>query len=117
MRYFPAMVAQTVWTAGSGLSTQYSTALASYNTAKTTWDAYVAILDKNAKQDAFAALFSPPKAPTVPPLPNMPWVPAAYSGYVRATASQVAGYSASPTAPNTVASPIANEFWTSLSAA
>ena len=117
MRYFPAMVAQTVWTAGSSLSTQYSTALASYNTAKTTWDAYVAILDKNAKQDAFAALFSPPKAPTVPPLPNMPWVPAKYSGYVRATASQTAAYSASRTLPTDVASPTAQEFWTSLSAA
>ena len=117
MRYFPAMVAQTVWTAGSSLSTQYSTALASYNTAKTTWDAYVAILDKNAKQDAFAALFSPPKAPTVPPLPNMPWVPANYSGYVRATAAQKAAYATGATIGTTVASPTAAEFWTSLAAA
>jgi hypothetical protein len=116
MRYFPAMVAQTVWTSGSELSTQYSTALASYNTAKTTWDAYVAILDKNAKQDAFAALFSPPKAPTVPPLPNMPWVPATYSGYVRATAAQTAAYAAGSTAGTVAASPTAQEFWTSLAA-
>jgi hypothetical protein len=63
--------------------------LSTYNTAKTTWDNYVAILEKNASQDAFAALFSPPKAPTVPPLPNKPWLPAAYSGYVRATALEV----------------------------
>jgi len=35
--------------------------------------------------DAFAAAFSPPKAPTVPPLPNMPWTPAAYSGYLKQT--------------------------------
>jgi hypothetical protein len=62
--------------------------LAAYNTAKTTWDAYVAILEKNSKQDAFAAAFSPPKAPTVPPLPNMPWVPAAYAGYLKQTPAQ-----------------------------
>jgi hypothetical protein len=70
MRYFPAKVAQTVHASGTALALQYTTALGAYNTAKTTWDAYVAILEKNAKQDAFAALFSPPKAPTVPPLPN-----------------------------------------------
>jgi len=49
------------------------------------WDAYVAILTANGKQDAFAAMFSPPKAPTVPPLPNMPWTPPAYSGYTVVT--------------------------------
>jgi len=117
MRYFPAKVAQTVWTAGSALALQYSTALSTYNTAKTTWDAYVAILEKNAKQDAFAALFSPPKAPTVPPLPNMPWVPATYNGYVRATAAETAAYAASPAVPTAAASPTAQQFWTSLSAA
>lgn len=42
---------------------------------------------KNAKMDAFAAAFSPPKAPTVPPLPNMPWTPAPYSGYLKQTPS------------------------------
>jgi hypothetical protein len=118
MRYFPAKVAQTVHASGTALALQYTTALGAYNTAKTTWDAYVAILEKNAKQDAFAALFSPPKAPTVPPLPNQPWVPAAYNGYVRATAAEVAAYSAGATAnPTSVASPTAQQFWTSLSAA
>jgi len=117
MRYFPAKVAQTVWASGSALAGQYTTALGTYNTAKTTWDAYVAILEKNAKQDAFAALFSPPKAPTVPPLPNSPWVPANYSGYVRATAAEVKGYSESSTVPTLVASPTAQQFWTSLAAA
>jgi len=117
MRYFPAKVAQTVWASGSALALQYTTALGAYNTAKTTWDAYVAILEKNAKQDAFAALFSPRKAPTVPPLPNQPWVPATYSGYVRATAAEVAAYAASPAAPTAAASPTAQQFWTSLSAA
>jgi hypothetical protein len=86
LRYFPAKVAQANHAAGTNAAATYTSALSSYNTAKTTWDAYVAILEKNAKQDAFAALFSPPKAPTVPPLPNMPWLPAAYSGYTRATA-------------------------------
>jgi len=70
---------------GTALSTLYAGKLTSYNTAKATWDAYVAILAKNAKTDAFAAAFSPPKAPTVPPLPNMPWTPATYSGYLKQT--------------------------------
>jgi len=77
----PASSAQNVWAAGSALNTSYSTAVANYTTAKGVWDAYVAILTANGKQDAFAAMFSPPKAPTVPPLPNLPWTPAAYSGY------------------------------------
>jgi hypothetical protein len=81
----PASSAQNVWAAGSALNTSYTSATTSYATAKTTWNAYVAILKKNAKMDAFAAAFSPPKAPTVPPLPNMPWTPAAYSGYQRQT--------------------------------
>tara|TARA_B110000285_G_C14962346_1_gene532309 strand:+ start:325 stop:513 length:189 start_codon:yes stop_codon:yes gene_type:complete len=38
--------------------------------------------------DAFAAAFSPPKAPTVPPLPNMPWTPSAYSGFLKQTPEQ-----------------------------
>jgi len=118
MRYFPAKVAQTVHASGTTLAGQYTTALGAYNTARATWDAYVAILEKNAKQDAFAALFSPPKAPMVPPLPNQPWVPATYNGYVRATAAEVAAYSAGATvAPTEVASPTAQQFWTSLSAA
>jgi len=85
VRYFPAKVAQTNWKTGSDALAKYNGILSTYKTALTTWDNYVAILEKNAAQDAFAALFSPPKAPTVPPLPNKPWLPAAYSGYVRAT--------------------------------
>jgi len=81
----PASTAQTVWKAGNDLNELYKSKTTSYANAKTTWNAYVAILKKNAKMDAFAAAFSPPKAPTVPPLPNMPWTPAAYSGYQRQT--------------------------------
>jgi hypothetical protein len=87
IRYLPVSAAQTVWTAGSNLNTMYSGKVTAYTTAKTTWNAYVAILKKNAKMDAFAAAFSPPKAPTVPPLPNMPWTPSAYSGYLKQTPS------------------------------
>lgn len=116
MRYFPARVAQTQHAAGTSAAAAYTTALSSYNTAKTTWDAYVAILEKNAKQDAFAALFSPPKAPTVPPLPNKPWLPAAYSGYTRATALEVAGFTANNISAS-AASPTASQVWTNLSAA
>jgi hypothetical protein len=67
----------------------YVSSKSTYDAAKTMWDNYVALLEKNAKTDAFAALFSPPKAPTVPPMPNMPWKPNAYAGYVRATALDV----------------------------
>jgi len=91
--------------------------LSSYNTAKTTWDAYVAILEKNAKQDAFAALFSPPKAPTVPPLPNKPWTPVAYSGYTRATAENVANFANNSAVLSLAASPTASQFWTNITAA
>jgi hypothetical protein len=86
------MVAQTNWATGTAALATYNSALSTYKTAKTTWDNYVAILEKNASQDAFAALFSPPKAPTVPPLPNKPWLPAAYSGYVRATQQELYGF-------------------------
>jgi len=73
----------------------YVTAKASYDTAKTAWDNYVALLEKNNKTDAFAALFSPPKAPTVPPMPNSPWTPKKYQGYVRATAKDLLNYNKS----------------------
>ena len=63
----------------------YVSSKSTYDAAKTMWDNYVALLEKNAKTDAFAALFSPPKAPTVPPMPNMPWKPNAYAGYLKAT--------------------------------
>jgi len=91
VRYFPAQVAAASWSAGSALygsAGTYATAITAYNTAKTNWDAYVAILAKNAKADAFAAAFSPPKAPTVPPLPSQPWVPGAYLGYIKQTVKE-----------------------------
>lgn len=120
VRYMPAQVAQAVWTAGNALMTQYAGELNSYNTAKATWDAYVAILTKNSKMDAFAAAFSPPKAPTVPPLPNKPWTPNKYSGYVKMTPAQKATMvknSAGATTLTQGAQPTAQQFWTSLDAA
>lgn len=116
----PAQVAQSVWAAGDALLKQYDAEKSSYDTAKTTWDAYVAILTKNAKMDAFAAAFSPPKAPTVPPLPNKPWTPAAYTGFVRQTAAESAtmlANSGGTVAFVSGAQPTAQQFWTSLSAA
>jgi len=91
VRYFPAQTAVASWTAGNtlyGTAGSYATAVSAYTTAKTNWDAYVALLAKNAKADAFAAAFSPPKAPTVPPLPSQPWVPGAYAGYIKQTPSE-----------------------------
>ena len=121
VRYFPAQVAVSVWNAGNSLLTAYNAAVTSYTAAKTTWDAYVAILEKNAKMDAFAAAFSPPKAPTVPPLPNLPWVPAAYSGYVKQTAAEYATMLANSGATGATlasgAQPTAQQFWTDLGAA
>jgi len=120
VRYMPAQVAQAVWTAGNALMTQYAGELSSYNTAKATWDAYVAILTKNSKMDAFAAAFSPPKAPTVPPLPNKPWTPNKYSGYVKMTPAQKATMVKNSAVANSLvqgAQPTAQQFWTSLDAA
>ena len=70
--------------------------------------------------DAFAAAFSPPKAPTVPPLPNMPWTPNAYSGYLKQSPEQYAimiqnqGLAANYVS---AAQPTNQQFWTSLDAA
>jgi hypothetical protein len=75
VRYFPLQVAVNDNAMGKAVATAYGTAKTSYDSAKTTWNNYVAILTKNAKVDAFSAAFAPPKAPTVPPLPNMPWLP------------------------------------------
>jgi len=91
VRYFPAQVAAASWSAGNklyGSAGSYAAAVTTYTTAKTNWDAYVAILKKNAKADAFAAAFSPPKAPTVPPLPAQPWVPGNYAGYIKQTPAE-----------------------------
>jgi len=97
----------------------YTSKTTAYATAKTTWNAYVAILKKNAKMDAFAAAFSPPKAPTVPPLPNMPWTPAPYSGYVKQSGSKNALMlnNQSATTFTETSQPTAGEFWYSLDAA
>jgi hypothetical protein len=124
VRYMPAQVALSVWTAGNALLTQYNSEKSSYDTAKTTWDAYVAILTKNAKMDAFAAAFSPPKAPTVPPLPNKPWLP---SSTTVATAMsrlpplqvQLGNIKASGGGVNVTGAtqPTAANFWTSEQAA
>jgi hypothetical protein len=112
VRYFPAQVAAASWTAGNALygsAGTYAAAITAYNTAKTNWDAYVAILAKNAKADAFAAAFSPPKAPTVPPLPSQPWVPGAYAGYVKQTPAE---YSVMMAAATLVSSaPTSQQFW------
>jgi len=75
IRYFPLAVAVNDNAMGAAVATAYNTNLTSYNAAKTMWNNYVAILTKNAKVDAFSAAFAPPKAPTVPPLPNQPWLP------------------------------------------
>jgi len=82
VRYLPAAAAASARAAGAGLDSAYGAAISAYGTAKGNWDNYVALLAANAKQDAFAAMFSPPKAPTVPPLPSFPWAPAAYAGPV-----------------------------------
>lgn len=119
IRFLPAQVPSLVWTNGKAVQDKYAAALTAYNTAKTTWDAYVAILEKNSKQDAFAAAFSPPKAPTVPPLPNMPWVPAAYAGYVKQTADQAGAqiHNSSQTLLLEAAQPTGATVFASLAAA
>lgn len=116
----PASSAQTVWASGNALNTSYTGATTAYATAKTTWNAYVAILKKNAKMDAFAAAFSPPKAPTVPPLPNMPWTPPTYNGYLKQTGLQniiMNGNSVQTANFVSASQPTAQQFWSSLDAA
>lgn len=117
VRYIPASSALSVYNTGNALATAYNDKVSSYNTAKTVWNNYVAILSKNAKMDAFAAAFSPPKAPTVPPLPNLPWTPAAYSGFLKQTTQQAANYSANTGKFSSTAQPASNQFWLSLDAA
>lgn len=120
VRYFPAQIAQASWAAGNilyGTAGSYATAVTAYNTAKTNWDAYVAILAKNAKADAFAAAFSPPKAPTVPPLPSQPWVPGSYLGYYKQTASENVTMMANTGEKSSTYQPNNQQFWTSFDAA
>lgn len=122
LRYLPLQVAVNDNTMGKAVATAYGTAKTSYDTAKTTWNNYVAILTKNAKVDAFSAAFAPPKAPTVPPLPNMPWKPdvSATMSMLSETSTVAgilnAGYSAANkgTATTTITAatqPAANNFW------
>jgi hypothetical protein len=75
VRYLPVQVAINDNAMGTTAAALYGTQKTAYDSAKTMWNNYVAILTKNAKVDAFAAAFAPPKAPTVPPLPSLPWVP------------------------------------------
>lgn len=122
VRYFPAKVAQASWAAGDalyGASGSFATANTAYTTAKTTWNAYVAILAKNAKADAFAAAFSPPKAPTVPPLPSRPWVPGAYGGLYFLTNAKYAkmAYEQGAGALTAAGQPTNQEFWLTKDAA
>lgn len=124
IRFFPAQIAVNSNALGAAIVSQYGTAKTAYDTAKTNWDNYVAILTKNAKVDAFAAAFSPPKAPTVPPLPNKPWLP---SSTTVATAMsrlpplqvQLGNIKASGGGVNVTGAtqPTAANFWTSEQAA
>jgi hypothetical protein len=75
VRYLPVQIAINDNAMGTTAAALYGTQKTAYDSAKTMWNNYVAILTKNAKVDAFAAAFAPPKAPTVPPLPSLPWVP------------------------------------------
>lgn len=108
----------SVYTTGSDLAKAYNAEVNTYNTAKTVWNNYVAILTKNAKMDAFAAAFSPPKAPTVPPLPNLPWTPTSYTGFLKQTTLQAANFAGNQGgAFASSAQPASNQFWLSLDAA
>jgi len=81
---------------GVGVASAYNTNLTSYNTAKTMWNNYVAILTKNAKVDAFAAAFAPPKAPTVPPLPSKPWTPSVSATMYKMSSANLAAFFVTP---------------------
>jgi len=113
IRYFPLQLAINSNAMGTGVATAYNTASSSYTSAKTLWNNYVAILTKNSKVDAFAAAFSPPKAPTVPPLPNLPWMPAVTQTMYKASAATTA--TAIQTTPastiTATAQPTHAQFW------
>lgn len=121
IRFFPAQIAVNSNALGTAIVSQYGTAKTAYDTAKTNWDNYVAILTKNAKVDAFAAAFSPPKAPTVPPLPNKPWLPSSTTvatAMSRLAPAQVQfGVIASGANATGATQPTAANFWTSEQAA
>lgn len=99
---------------GVAVAAAYNTQKATYDSAKTMWNNYVAILTKNAKVDAFAAAFAPPKAPTVPPLPSMPWMPTGLGAtMVQASAGKQQSALGFPGATqiNSALQPASNEFW------
>lgn len=75
VRFVPFQLIKNDNAMGVAVQVAYAAAKTKYTSAKTLWDNYVAILTKNSKVDAFAAAFAPPKAPTVPPLPEKPWLP------------------------------------------
>lgn len=114
VRYLPVQVIMNDNAMGVAVAAAYNTQKATYDSAKTMWNNYVAILTKNAKVDAFAAAFAPPKAPTVPPLPSMPWMPTGLGAtMVQASASkqQSALGFAGATQINSALQPASNEFW------
>jgi len=99
---------------GTAVAALYNTKKTSYDSAKTMWNNYVAILTKNAKVDAFAAAFAPPKAPTVPPLPNMPWMPDVSATLSQASAQAQASALNPANSSNNINSalqPATNQFW------
>jgi len=126
IRYLPLQVAMNDNAMGAAVAAAYNKEKTTYDSAKTMWNNYVAILTKNSKVDAFAAAFAPPKAPTVPPLPNMPWLPDVASTLVplstSKTVSQIATFDNAATPPTVTArggtaiitaslQPATNNFW------
>lgn len=96
---------------GTGVAAAYNSSLTSYNTAKTMWNNYVAILTKNAKVDAFAAAFAPPKAPTVPPLPNKPWLPAVSATMYKMSTANLGAFSVNNAIITASLQPATGVFW------
>lgn len=112
VRYIPLQVAMNDNAMGTAVATLYNTKKTDYDSAKTMWNNYVAILTKNSKVDAFAAAFSPPKAPTVPPLPNMPWLPDVSATLNILGAQNMNSLSfAGVSTINSALQPTTNQFW------
>jgi len=88
-RWFPVAIAEQEVAAQVGRNGAYTAALATYNTARTTYNA--AVKPAAAKADFFATLFAPPTKTAVPTRPNMPTQPAAYAG-LRQAAYPLTGY-------------------------
>ena len=113
VRYLPLQVAINSNAMGTTAAALYNTNKTAYDSAKTMWNNYVALLTKNAKVDAFAAAFAPPKAPTVPPLPNLPWMPDMSATMSQATASmqQSSLGNAGASVITEALQPATNQFW------